>query len=255
MVNLLELFSTDRRLLDHRGSLIIRQLCLHLNTERIYRTLAEILEKEEDLEFASVMIQKLNLILITSPELAEFRRRLKTLETRVRDFHNFFESFVDGCFAAGRAGAFHDSVPILVPQCCGSLLAMSSSSSVRTCFEPALNIVGWKFSLVIMADDVTSADLEISVQLLVQVDKLVQLIESPVFTCAIFLLASWFVIMAQSAVSDLRLQLLEPERYPYLFKCLYGLLMLLPQSNAFLSLRNRLNAVNSAGFLHIAPKS
>ena len=54
---------------------------------------------------------------------------------------------------------------------------------------------------------------------------------------------------------DLRLQLLEPERYPYLFKCLYGLLMLLPQSTAFVSLRNRLNAVNSAGFLHIAPKS
>lgn len=29
----------------------------------------------------------------------------------------------------------------------------------------------------------TSADLEITVQLLVQIDKLVQLIESPVFTC------------------------------------------------------------------------
>jgi len=71
---------------------------------------------------------------------------------------------------------------------------------------------------------------------LVQVDKLVQLIESPVFTY-------------------LRLQLLEPERYPHLFKCLYGLLMLLPQSSAFVSLRNRLNAVNSAGFLQIAPKS
>jgi vacuole morphology and inheritance protein 14 len=54
---------------------------------------------------------------------------------------------------------------------------------------------------------------------------------------------------------DLRLQLLEPERYPHLFKCLYGILMLLPQSLAFVSLRNRLNAVNSAGFLHIAPKS
>lgn len=31
------------------------------------------------------MVQKLNLILITSPELAEFRRRLKNLESRVRD--------------------------------------------------------------------------------------------------------------------------------------------------------------------------
>lgn len=47
MNNLLELFSTDRRLLETRGSLIIRQLCLNLNTERIYRTFAEILEKED----------------------------------------------------------------------------------------------------------------------------------------------------------------------------------------------------------------
>ena len=47
MVNVLELFSTDRRLLETRGSLIIRQLCINLNTERIYRTLAEILEKDE----------------------------------------------------------------------------------------------------------------------------------------------------------------------------------------------------------------
>ena len=87
MNNLLELFSTDRGLLDSRGSLIIRQLCLNLNTERIYRTFAEILEKEEDLEFASVMVQKLNMILITSPELADFRRRLKSLETRVSIEH------------------------------------------------------------------------------------------------------------------------------------------------------------------------
>jgi len=47
MNNLLGLFSTDRRLLETRGSLIIRQLCLNLNTEKIYRTFAEILEKED----------------------------------------------------------------------------------------------------------------------------------------------------------------------------------------------------------------
>jgi len=47
MVNLLSLFSTDRRLLENRGSLIIRQLCVTLNPEKIYITFAEILEKEE----------------------------------------------------------------------------------------------------------------------------------------------------------------------------------------------------------------
>lgn len=82
MKNVLELFSTDRRLLETRGSLIIRQLCLHLNAERIFRTIAEILEKDDDLEFASMMVVKLNMILITSPELADFRRRLKHLDSK-----------------------------------------------------------------------------------------------------------------------------------------------------------------------------
>lgn len=47
MVNLLQLFSTDRYLLEVRGNLIIRQLCMNLSPERIYRTLADCLEKEE----------------------------------------------------------------------------------------------------------------------------------------------------------------------------------------------------------------
>ena len=47
MVNLLALFSTDKKLLETRGSLIIRQLCFNLTTDRVYRAFAEILEKEE----------------------------------------------------------------------------------------------------------------------------------------------------------------------------------------------------------------
>ncbi|KAJ7129336.1 vacuolar protein 14 C-terminal Fig4p binding-domain-containing protein [Mycena epipterygia] len=203
MINLLELFSTDRRLLETRGSLIIRQLCLNLNTEKIYRTFAEILEKEDDLEFASVIVQKLNIILITSPELADFRKRLKSLETR-QDGQALFTT--------------------LYRSWCHNAVAVFSLCLLAQAYEHASNLLH------------IFADLEITVPMLVQVDKLVQLIESPVFTY-------------------IRLQLLEPERYPYLFKCLYGLLMLLPQSSAFVSLRNRLNAVNSAGFLHIAPKS
>ncbi|KAI0920953.1 hypothetical protein AcW2_006075 [Taiwanofungus camphoratus] len=203
MINLLDLFSTDRGLLESRGSLIIRQLCLNLNTERIYRTFAEILEKEEDLEFASVMVQKLNMILITSLELADFRRRLKSLETR-QDGQALFTT--------------------LYRSWCHNTVAVFSLCLLAQAYEHASNLL------------YIFADLEITVQVLVQIDKLVQLIESPVFTY-------------------LRLQLLEPDKYPHLFKCLYGLLMLLPQSSAFVSLRNRLSAVNSAGFLHIAPKS
>ena len=82
MVSLLQLFSTDRKLLETRGNLIIRQLCLTLSAERIYRTLAECIEKEEDVEFASIMVQNLNNNLITAPELADLRKRLRNLEAK-----------------------------------------------------------------------------------------------------------------------------------------------------------------------------
>ena len=53
-----------------------------------------------------------------------------------------------------------------------------------------------------------------------------------------------------TGMPDLRLQLLEPERHPYLYKCLYGLLMLLPQSSAFAALKNRLQSVSAIALLH-----
>uniref|UniRef100_A0A7S4IQF6 Vacuolar protein 14 C-terminal Fig4-binding domain-containing protein n=1 Tax=Vannella robusta TaxID=1487602 RepID=A0A7S4IQF6_9EUKA len=76
------------------------------------------------------------------------------------------------------------------------------------------------------------AELEITVGFLVEIDKLVQLIESPIFT-------------------GLRMQLLEPTKYPSLYKCLYGLLMLLPQSDAFETLKNRLNSVATLGQVYL----
>ena len=87
-----------------------------------------------------------------------------------------------------------------------------------------------------------SAELELTVSLLVQIDKLVMLIESPVFT-------SESSSRIRLTVTDLRLQLLEPDKYPHLPKCLYGLLMILPQSSAFVSLRARLSVVYSSGYV------
>ncbi|KAI1349266.1 vacuolar protein 14 C-terminal Fig4p binding-domain-containing protein [Xylaria sp. FL0043] len=197
MVSLLQLFSTDRKLLETRGNLIIRQLCMNLSPERIYRTLAEAIEKEEDLEFASIMVQNLNNNLITAPELADLRKRLRNLETK--DGQMFFVA--------------------LFRSWCYNAVATFSLCLLAQAYEAAYNLLQ------------IFAELEMTVNILIQIDKLVQLIESPVFTY-------------------LRLQLLEPEKYPYLYKCLYGLLMLLPQSSAFAALKNRLNSVSSIGFLH-----
>ncbi|KAK4156440.1 vacuolar protein 14 C-terminal Fig4p binding-domain-containing protein [Chaetomidium leptoderma] len=201
MVSLLQLFSTDRKLLETRGNLIIRQLCTSLSAERIYRTLADCIEKEEDVEFASIMVQNLNNNLITAPELAELRKRLRNLETK--DGQTFFVA--------------------LFRSWCYNAVATFSLCLLAQAYEQAYNLL------------LIFAELEMTVNILIQIDKLVQLLESPVFTY-------------------LRLQLLEPERYPHLYKCLYGLLMLLPQSSAFAALKNRLNSVSSIGYLHISPR-
>jgi vacuole morphology and inheritance protein 14 len=89
MISLLQLFSTDRQLLEHRGNLIIRQLCVSLSPERIYRTLADCIEKEEDIEFASIMVQNLNNNLMVAPQLAEMRKRLRNLETKVGTHYTY----------------------------------------------------------------------------------------------------------------------------------------------------------------------
>ncbi|BFZ56349.1 hypothetical protein PYCC9005_003395 [Savitreella phatthalungensis] len=194
IINLLTLFSSDRKLLEQRGSLIIRQLAYNLNAERIYRAIADNLEKEEDLDFASTMVQTLNNNLMTAPELLDLRRRLRNLE--MKDGQAFFTS-IYRCW-------------------CHNAVATVSLCLLAQAYEQASSLLH------------VFADLEITVPLLVQIDKLVQLLESPVFTY-------------------LRLQLLEPERHPYLVKCLYGLLMILPQTSAFTTLRNRLNSVGYFG--------
>lgn len=199
MVNLLNLFSTDRRLLETRGNLIIRQLCKSLNPERIYWTLADILEREdEDLEFAGIMVQNLSNILITAPELSTLRMRLRSPNTKegVAFFTALFKSW-----------CHHPSAAL-------ALCLLSGA------YAPAFVLLQ------------RIIEFEITVPLLIEIDKLVQLLESPVFT-------------------HLRLQLLEPDKYPYLYKFLYGLLMILPQSSAFSTLRNRLNSVSSIGYLHV----
>jgi vacuole morphology and inheritance protein 14 len=101
------------------------------------------------------------------------------------------------------------------------------------------------FSLCLLAQayDISSkliqkfADADVTVGFLMQIDKLVQLLESPIFI-------------------QLRLHLLETDSplHTDLLKSLYGLLMLLPQSQAYKILSDRLATVSSlhmhTGLIH-----
>ncbi|XP_031420088.1 protein VAC14 homolog [Clupea harengus] len=190
MINLLKRFSLERKLLETRGAFIIRQLCLLLHAENIFHSMADILLKEEDLKFASTMVQTLNTILLTSAELFQLRNQLKDLHTQ--------ESCALFC--------------CLYRSWCHNPVATVSLCFLTQNYRHAYELIQ-KFG-----------DLEVTVDFLMEVDKLVQLIESPIFTY-------------------LRLQLLDVQNNPYLIKALYGLLMLLPQSHAFQLLSHRLRCV------------
>jgi vacuole morphology and inheritance protein 14 len=60
------LFASDRKLLEDRGSLILRKLCVLLNAKRVYMALSEIVLEEVDTDFAAIFVQTLNLILLTA---------------------------------------------------------------------------------------------------------------------------------------------------------------------------------------------
>ena len=70
-------FRDNRTLLEKRGGLIIRNLCLRLSCDSIFSALARDVEQQPDARFASLMVQSLDLILLTAPELAELRALLK----------------------------------------------------------------------------------------------------------------------------------------------------------------------------------
>ncbi|KAF9612917.1 hypothetical protein IFM89_004333, partial [Coptis chinensis] len=50
-------FPVDHSLLEKCGALIIHQLCVLLDAERVYLELSTIFEGEADLDFASIMVQ------------------------------------------------------------------------------------------------------------------------------------------------------------------------------------------------------
>jgi len=198
---IVELFAKDRHLLELRGSLVIRYLCTLLDSKSIFFSLAATLQNSstmtaEELEFRSIMVQTLSLILLTARELDELRDLLRSsLEPRASTEATELFVIMYGCWC-------HNPVATLA--LCLLARAYDLAASLVTQF----------------------AKVDVSVGFLMQVDKLVQLLESPVFI-------------------QLRLRLLEVSAsdHPCLMKSLYGLLMLLPQSTAFATLSTRLATI------------
>jgi vacuole morphology and inheritance protein 14 len=187
---LLDIFRHDPNIRYDEGTLIIKELCVLLNPQDIFRMLAEILSNEKNTDFAISMVDILNTILLTSSELFDLRNSLKDFNT-IESYSLFTCLYKTWC---------HN--PIATVALC--LLSQN--------YEHASNLVN------------LFGDIEISLDLLITIDKLVQLIESSIF-------------------AYLRLHLLQVERNQYLVRALYGLLMILPQSESFMTLKQRLDCV------------
>lgn len=223
---ILSLFAKDRQLLETRGSLIIRKLCVLLNAKSVYIRLANALMQYEKvngqnadattLEFVSTMVQTLNLILLTASELNDLRSILS-------------RSFVAGDERKKRVNPYpitkqkqnqpmEENLKVFV-----TLFRCWSHNPVAT-FSLCLLAQAYDLAFALVKrfsqmDDVT-------VGFLMQIDKLVYLLESPIFV-------------------HLRLKLLDsdsPSHAP-LLKSIYGILLCLPQGDAFRLLNNRLTAV------------
>ena len=248
---ILGLFASDRMLLENRGSLVIRKFCVLLDAESVYMLMSDVLSsscdvlpgdapKEENsvtddvekgpstgesiggknenvvsfsVEFVTTMVQTLNLILLTATELHGLRVLLaKTFDTKDLDAEEISCSNPGDEHSGTRNGV--QVFESLFRCWCHSPVATFSLCLLARAYGVAFALVQ-KFS-----------ELEVTVGFLMQIDKLVQLLESPVFV-------------------HLRLQLLDvesPHHAPLLKSC-YGLLMLLPQSDAFCSLNDRLATV------------
>lgn len=184
---LLRLLAADENLLEDRGAFIIRQLCALLKAEDIYKALSKILVDEPNLKFAATVVDVLSIILLTAAELQDLRLQLR----------NFTAPATQQLFSGLYRCWCHSPV---------SLLALCLLTHNYAHCNALISTFG---------------ELEITVDFLTELDKLVQLIESPIF-------------------AYMRLELLSGSQSAELRGALYGLLMLLPQSEAFHTLRRRL---------------
>ena len=135
---------------DKQGQTLIRQLSTQLCPEDVYCSFAYLLLSHSNPDFVEQIVQTLNKILLTSSELHSMRTALKELKTR-ENFSLFCSLYQTWCYS-----------PI---------------SAISLCFLSRNYCLAYRIlSQFGQRDDITAGFLQ-------EIDKLVQLIESPIFAC------------------------------------------------------------------------
>lgn len=151
---LLDLFHTNLKLLEERGSFIIRQLCDTVDAQKFYITISQIL-LEYDKKFICSMVYILNTILLTTKELGTIRKKLNNMmmsndpsaDNAYRLFNFLYETW---CY--------------------------SSVSVISLCFLTKRYKLASRLILYF-------GKIDINIDILLEIDQLIQMLESPIFTC------------------------------------------------------------------------
>ncbi|VDO01533.1 unnamed protein product [Rodentolepis nana] len=190
LYDLVQRFITDPGMLNEKGNLIITDLCLALGAKSVYYVMALIISNLLNPKQAFDIVKMLNQILLTQPSVLTFRDFLHNIDLE-KEANLFEELYRAWC---------HNPVALLA-------LCLLTQNYSHCC------VLVKSFG-----------DLTMSVEVLMELDRLVQLIESPVF-------------------ARLRLHLVDRRHSAALQETLYCLLMCLPQTDAFDTLRRRLQCL------------
>ncbi|AFZ79660.1 hypothetical protein BEWA_025090 [Theileria equi strain WA] len=181
---LLEFFKSEKSLLEDRGRIVLLNLCKQVGFERFYKIITDCMKKEDNKEFLHKMVHSLNWTLLTSNEAEEFRNSLLTGERKT--------------------------------------LTRQLQDIWKQDLPSALSFALWTENYDLALQIVDKIPLHpLSVDFLVNLDKVVQLLDTRIFI-------------------RLRLHLLKPHKYPTLLKSLLGISMILPQNETNRSLIRRL---------------
>ena len=146
---LVDLFYKNNNILKERGSFIICQLCSIMDAQKVYISFSEIL-LSYDRKFIHSMVYILNTILLTSKELSQLRNDLKTMSTNkesIRLFNFLYKTW------------------------CHSAVSVVSLCLLTKCYKHASELI------------MHFGNMHITIDILMEIDQLIQLLESPIFTC------------------------------------------------------------------------
>lgn len=266
---------------NFHNSMFSSQLCILLNAEVIYRIFAEIIfEETSNFKFASTMVRTLNTILLTTSELFELRMRLKDITNKVTTKHIMELDPIDSSsfwlFANHNTICIHPKESKELFKCLYMSWAHCPVSTLSLCllgqcYQHASQLVvllyvcqgiNWKKNIWVLHSEF---DMELPFSFLALTSKWrLNFSSSWINWCNclshqylhvsfVFFsqLNNIMMIMVSTnktmflLIAALRLSLVSQNtaEAQYLSQALFGILMLLPQTEAFTLLKNRLQCI------------